>query len=81
MGAVDSSSSEHSVPEVKVEMPPLHASSDHNASLDDGNQPQRRTSHMKRVQSDVGTGLRITFKVRLCVPYTITSRISWPHRI
>lgn len=67
MGAPDSSASDNSVPEVKVEIPPMHAAAgDHAALASDGKTAAAADkSSMKRVQSNVGDGLRITFKARL----------------
>lgn len=65
MGAApDSSSSDHSVPEVKVDMPPVHAADSGRVFAEDC-LPQLQTTNndMKRIQSNVGDGLRITFKV------------------
>ncbi len=64
MGAVDSSSSDQSVPEVKLDMPNAAQATDHQILGQDGQ--SLNESNMKRAQSNVGNGLRITFKVWMC---------------
>lgn len=69
------------MPEVKVEMPPMHVAEDHGAT-DDALRPERDASNMKRVQSNVGEGLRITFKVSLHEAHDLPApHQAWPQNL